>query len=211
MNELKPANLSFGIVIIPTEPIFSMISDASLKIAQKYNNDNIIDNKMFPAHISIILTGTNKEYSNSIFQKLKAITSEFKDISLTANEVYLGRRGYIGVKCGESQELKYLCYKIIAECANFHQKNQVFRPHIIERWNTLRETEKESVIKYGAYKIFDNSDFHLSVAIVDNIYQKECFELARTIIKVPQTFKINKFQFVDMGHKNEKWDVLYEW
>ena len=211
MNKLKPANLSYGIVIIPTEPIFSIISDASLKITENHKNYNIIDNKIFPTHLSIILTGTNREYSNIIFKKLQKTTSEYKCISLTASEVYLGKRGYIGVKFNDSPELKKLCHKIISVCASFHQKYQVFRPHIIKRWNTLQENEKELIIKYGTYHIFDKIDFHLSVAMVDNIDQDECFKIAKNMISVPQTFKIDKFQFVDMGHKNEKWEVLYEW
>ncbi len=211
MNKLQLANLSYGIVLIPTEPIFSNISEASLKITENHKNYNIIDNKIFPTHLSVILTGTNREHSNIIFQKLQETTSEFKCISLTANNIYLGKHGYIGVKCNDNSKLKNLCHKIISTCASFHQKHQVFRPHIIKRWDTLQENEKKLIIEYGTYKLFNNMDFHLSVAMVDSIDQDECFKIAKNTINIPQTFKIEKFQFVDIGHENEKWEVLYEW
>jgi hypothetical protein len=210
MIKLTPANLSYGVVIIPSEPIYTQISKASLEISKFYKNLNIIDNVKFPSHITLIISGTNSINANEIAETLKVQTSEYKNISLTANQLFCNN-GFIEVSCQKGKEEIFLLKKVFEVCSEFHRQIHVFRPHLLSRWDTLKESRQKQVIDNGTYKTPETTNMHLSVALVDKSVSDHCYEISRNLITIPQEFKIDKFQFIDMGHNNEKWEVLFEW
>lgn len=71
--------------------------------------------------------------------------------------------------------------------------------------------QKELVVKYGTYKIPETFRAHLSVALVKKENMHEAFSLAQAKMELPTQFGVSVFQLVDVGHHNEKWDVLSEW
>lgn len=211
-NNLKPktAPLSFCVAIIPNSPLKEQVASASLAITQKFDNKNIIDNKKFPAHISLYLGGTDLKFIPSLIQRLKTATTQFFSFKYLATQFYKGSRGFIGLNCGYDA-LSPVIQTVLLNCALLHKQNPLYRPHIVERWLYLPQIKKQLLKKYGTYKVGTEIKPHFSIAQVPEINLDDAFNIAIEYIALPKDFKIESFQFVDIGHKNEKWNVLAEW
>lgn len=209
-KELRAAGLSFCVAIVPYSPIKDQIASASLAITQRFNNENIIDNQKFPAHVSLYLGGTDSKFIPSLVQRLKIDTLQFFSFNYFATQLYKGSRGFIGINC-DYDTLSPVIQAVLGSCAELHGKHPRYRPHLIERCPHLTETRQQLLQKYGTYKVGHEIKPHFSVAQVSEIHLDDAFNIANKYIALPQGFKIESFQFVDIGHKNEKWDILDEW
>lgn len=209
-NKLPPANLSYCIALIPTNPIKEMIATASLAITKRFENINIIDNKKFPAHVSLHIGGTDREFLESLVSKVKLATKSFMSSQFIADRLYIGSRGFIGVNCSSEGLITFIQSAVDAS-SQLHQENPRFRLHHLERWNRLSEEEQESIKKFGTYKIGSSAKPHLSVAQVDQEDVDDAFRIAQKNIILPKDFGVEAIQIVDVGHKNEKWDILSQW
>lgn len=208
--ELTPANLSYCIALIPTNPVKEMIATASLAITKRFENSNIIDNKKFPAHVSLHIGGTDREFLKFLESNVKSATTPFMSSQFVADRLYIGSRGFIGVNCSSESLISFI-QSVVDASAQLHRENPRFRPHHLERWNRLSEEDQESIKKNGTYKIGSSAKPHLSVAQVDQDDADDAFRIAQKSISLPKEFGVESIQIVDVGHKNEKWDVLSQW
>lgn len=209
-DSLTPAKLSYCIALIPTNPIKDMIASASLAITKRFENINIIDNKKFPAHISLHIGGTDREFLDSLKSKLQLATESFMRKTYVADRLYLGSRGFVGVNCVADDLIPFID-AVVDASSELHQEHPRFRPHHLERWPKLTSEQQDSIKKFGTYKIGGAAKPHLSVAQVDEEDAGDAFRIAQKHIQLPQDFLVESIQIVDVGHKNEKWDVLYQW
>jgi hypothetical protein len=210
-KRLEEANISFGVVVIPTVPIKEEIASASSQITKYFDNANIIDNKQFPAHLSLYLGGTSSERIGALIATLEPALSPFLTGEFVADRVYEESRGFIGVACQQSETLLSLVTTIVNACGTIHQESPHYRPHIIKRWPRLSEEQQRLLTLYGTYKTAENFDAHLSVASVPALDAADALQIARQHLHLPRVFRVEAFQLVDIGHNNEKWNVLYEW
>lgn len=211
LMNLPEANLSFAVAVIPTLPLKEQIASASLAIAQRFDNNNIIDNQKFPAHISLYLGGTDYEFIDSMSAKLQIATTQFLLAKFVAEKLYYGNHGFIGIQCSKTNLLLSLMQVVVDVCGELHRRHPRYRPHLIKRWPQLTKEKRELLHQYGTYKIPAFHDSHFSVAKVPELYTKKTLKIAQEIISLPKEFGIERIQIVDIGHQNERWIVLHQW
>lgn len=205
--ELSPSPLSFAIAAIPNEPIYSEVAKASLTITKYCDNRNIIDNKRWPCHVSLILSGTSHNGLKNLAQMLSS--KEFKPvIPATATSLYSGWGGFIGVTI-DGKSLTDLHQNILDIVAKVIKDEPSIRPHLLSRWSSLSLDQKAVIRSYGSYQIREKFRPHLSVAQVGDDDLKDMISIAQKLIRVPQEILFNELQIVDVGHNNEKWDIVY--
>ena len=211
LMNLPEANLSFAVAVIPTLPLKEQIASASLVIAQRFDNNNIIDNKKFPSHISLYLGGTDYKFIDSMSVKLQIATTQFLSAKFVAEKLYYGNRGFIGIQCTKTNPLLSLMQVVVDVCAELHRRHPRYRPHLIKRWPQLTKEKRELLHQYGTYKIPAFHDFYFYVSYFTEIYTKKTLKIAQEIISLPKEFGIERIQVVDIGHQNERWIVLHQW
>lgn len=204
---MNKSNLSFAIVLTPEKPLRSLIAKASLEITQLFDNQNIIDEERFPAHLSLYLGGTNENHVNNLWRKVNRVIDDFSEISITAIRASTSR-GFIKIDCYKSKELMDFVNRILIICKNNHKSNPSYRPHLLERWNNLSEKKQKDIVRYGTYKTSDEFNPHMSIAHVDESNCLHAIVITKNIIKLPLSFAIETLQLVDIGHHNEKWKVI---
>jgi hypothetical protein len=131
-------------------------------------------------------------------------------INLRAERMYASH-GFIGLTVQKNESLRKLFNIIFEICTEMHRVNPRYRPHLIERWPRLRREQQALLAQHGTYKTFDVLDLHLSIAQVDDRKSYEALRIGQKNIIVPQEFGIEYLQLVNIGHKNERWDILYQW
>src|SRR5690606_35410348 len=203
------AETSFCIAAIPASPLFEQVAMASLYITDQWENTNIIDNVVFPAHISFILSGSNSNGIDAISKEIPQILAKYSKIVFTAQRLYKSGFGFIGIDCA-GVDLVNLSRDIISACSDIQSLERVIRPHLEERWNSLSDVQKQNVLKYGTYKI-DSLDFHISIAQVNKRFGTDAFNAAMEELELPIEQEIASLQLVDVGHYNEQWNVIEEW
>ncbi len=209
--KLKPADISIGVAIIPTPPLKHSISKASLRVSERYENKNLIDNKRFPAHLSLFLGGVT---GASLLALVKALASEVKPFLSENFEANRLTRSHtlISVGCRRDTKLLELVDCVVKTCGQIHIENPAYRPHIIKRWPNLSSQQQELLQQFGTYKTSDTFNPHLSVAdVADDIELESALLIAKKMIKLPVSFGIEAIQLVDIGHQNEQWQVLESW
>ncbi len=206
----QPADLSYGVALIPTNPLKDRVSAASLQITKSFDNRNIIDNQRFPAHVSLYLGGTTRDAIPRLCAAVDSALSPYERIPLSADRLYSDSRGFIGIDVVVDDSLRKLFDAVIGACASVHQSNPRVRPHLISRWPRLTSAQRALVNRFGTYKT-EPSALHISVAQVDPEDLNPAFAIARNKLVFPEEFGIEAMQVVDVGHNNEKWEVLWMW
>jgi len=203
-----PAEISYCVAVIPSNAMKSSVATASMAITRSFENDNIIDNVRFPAHISLYLGGTVRDQVPLLVDEIrKAIQSHLSE-KLRATRLYSGHGGFIGVEIEDDNNVKALFEAVMGACARVHQAKPYVRPHLISRWPRMRQDQRELIEQLGTYKT-DASDLHISVAQVDAQDLDAAFVVAQKHFSFPAEFGIDSLQIVDVGHNNEKWTVLW--
>lgn len=198
------APLSYAIAAIPREPLYSSVARASLAVAAFTENRNLIDNVQWPCHLSLLLGGTTKEGAAVLGETLRR--SLDRTFSGTAARLYTGSRGFIGIALeGPALVDAHRAAAAAAEAAMLAAP--VVRPHLLRRWERLREEERSAVLRYGSYKIDSKFDAHLSVAQVDEEDQREAFARASRHLTFPTPVEFGAIHIVDVGDENERWIV----
>src|SRR5688572_1291485 len=108
LPELPPSEISFCVAIIPTAPLKEQVVSASVAVSKLYDNDKLIDDKPFPAHISLYLGGTKQAYISELSKELRRVTAPFLECQITARQLYKNSGGFIAVQCDVSDELATL-------------------------------------------------------------------------------------------------------
>ena len=207
-NELSEAPISFAIVAIPSEPLYSAVAKASMAITERCKNNNIIDNETFPCHISLLISGGNEVVLQEISKDLKDKRFKAKN-ELMATSIFKGGRGFIGLQV-EGQFIWQLHRAILSLVQKALHDKFLIRHHLIPRWARLSDAERTQIRRYGSYHVAGNFDPHFSIAQVEDTNLDQMAELAVQHIKTPQKFSISQLQIVIVGHENERWDVFFE-
>jgi hypothetical protein len=205
MSTIPAAPISYAIAIIPGEPLYSQVAEASLAIAERCENRNIIDNKKFPCHLSLLLSGSTKKGLDMLADRLAGMHIASK--RLKALTLQVDQRGFITVAV-DNAPLMELQQNILPMVEEVLGREPVIRPRLIERWHDIPGNRQELIRRFGSYKVGLDFDPHLSVADVAPALADEMIILAREIITVPTEVPLKALQIVDIGHKNEKWDIL---
>jgi hypothetical protein len=204
----KDAEISYCIAVIPASPLYEQISEASLAITAKWENQNIIDNKRFPAHISLIISGVSSAALDVLKAEVSKLASSVKSAQFEVVSLYKGSRGFIGVRC-TGAILEQLGKRAFDASAVAISNDPCVRPHLSERWSSLSEYQQGDAAKYGSYKTNDG-DYHLSVAQVDQWDVGSAIQVAEKIVSVHAKSTISAIQLIDVGHHNEQWKVLQD-
>jgi len=201
------AEISYGVAIIPTNPLKDKVAAASLRVTRSFENENVIDNKRFPAHVSLYLGGTSRDYIPMLSDAIDKAIRPHLLAKLRADSLY-SDGGFIGVDVAVDSATRLLFDAVVSACAQVHQTSQLVRPHLISRWSRLTSAQRDLILRMGTYKV-DPSGLHISVAQVDPQDLNSAFVLARRDLTLPEEFGIESVQIVDVGHNNEKWVVLW--
>ncbi len=211
-NALRSAELSFGVVIIPSSPLKQEIAKASLAITKKCENKNIIDNDRFPAHVSLYLGGTDMAVVPTLISGLQRVTKRFLMTPFSADRLTRSSVGYISISCINAGPLRELLTVVIETCGELHRRNPRYRPHVIERWSRFSNEQQQLYAQFGTDKTALNARPHLSVAdVTSDEDAKTAMQIARKTITLPSECPIAAIQLVDIGHRNEQWAVLDSW
>jgi hypothetical protein len=197
---------SFAVVAIPTDPLYSSVAKASLQITEEVDNLNIIDNQRFPCHLSLLLAGTSTD-GMVLLRSLIADVVPAVPIPAVARSIATSGNGLISVTI-ESAAISELHTQVIAANANVMNQFPYIRPHLHDRWVGLSEQQRAAVQLFGSYHVEASFFPHLSVAQVDREDLREMAAIARKTIVLPADIAFREIQIVDVGHKNEKWEVL---
>jgi hypothetical protein len=203
----KSAPISFVIAAIPAEPMYSQIARASMAISGMCKNKNIIDNNLFPCHITLTISGTTEQ---GIRLLIEAMTGyDFVEpINCLITRVYSNSGGFIGVELNDLN-LKKLHNDILRLTEPVIEQYPVVRPRLKKKWRELSAEKQALIMRFGSYRVLDYYKAHLSIAQVDRRFLNQMMKVAENMILLPQTIKIKELQIVDVGHENESWQVLY--
>jgi len=197
--------VSFAVVAIPAEPIYSQVAETSLAINEHCVNNNIIDNKLFPCHLTLIISGTDKKSEDVIIENLQKIN--FSSLQAKVDSFYIEKDGLISILVkGE------IVNKIHQEILDIIEKTLkdkiIIRPRIQERLSGLSDDEQKMVSCFGSHYVGEYFKPHISVAKVEKNFEEEAMNIAKNIIKLPQEIKFSEIQIVDIGLNNEQWNIL---
>lgn len=212
MNSLPvAADISFCVALLPGPPLYDQLASASVAITKSFQNRNIIDNKRYPAHISLHLGGVSRSEVAALTDSLAEHVRAYLGGPVHATRLYAGFRGFIGVGVDANASLNALVKEVRNTCNLVQERTPVVRPHLLGRWSRLSADQRMQVLKFGTYKPNNANDLHLSVAEVDEEDQDEALAIADKHLTLPQDVNIHKIELIDVGHHNESWTVLASW
>jgi hypothetical protein len=207
---LVQADVSFGVVLIPERVFRDHVTAASRAITAAMQNENVIDEIRFPAHVSLFLGGTTSRGMRELEAELGRVVASIPTV-VEASRLILGNRGFVAVEVVKSPRLSGIANEVQLVCAAAHGRCPVYRPHLIARWGALSEERRQLLRAVGTYKTVDHWDPHVSVASVPEADLQRAAEIAMPLIPLPQAVRVEALQLVDVGHDNERWDVRQSW
>jgi hypothetical protein len=210
-EELQEASLSFAVVVIPEHPLRAQLATASVAIDHRFKSRNIVDDEMYPPHLSLYMGGTDLEFVEDLRKRLHAEIQSHVSATLVAEHLYHESGGFIAVACAQDYTLLSLTGSVIDVCGHFHRKKPRYRPRILARWSQLPVMQKELVKAYGTEKVPPNWQPHLSIADVDEKHVRAALQIAEAHLSLPQPFSIAAIELVNVGANNEQWQVLERW
>lgn len=208
---LQEASLSFAIIVIPEHPLRAQIATESVAIDRRFKSRNIVDDEMYPPHLSLYMGGTDGEFVEDLRKRLHAAIQPHVSATLVADYLYHESGGFIAVTCAQDHTLLSLAGAVIDVSGRFHRKKPRYRPRILARWSQLPVTQKELIKTYGTEKVPPHWQPHLSVADVDEKHVRAARQIAEAHLSLPQSFSIAAIELVNVGANNEQWQVLERW
>jgi len=195
------------VALIPSEPQFSKIIEASQSITSQFENFNIIDAKRFPPHISLLIC----KFPNEKIGLLKELFLHIpKDVvrkpPLVTSEIVAGTTGYISLEVEIKPELYSLHKWVIEAIAQLREGFVDEEP----RWlYDYSQDDRDNFRKYGNMYVLERFSAHFSIAKVNIQDQSAAFGIAKKMLGQLPAVLAKDLQICDIGMRNEKWDVLY--
>jgi hypothetical protein len=208
---LQEASLSFAVVAIPKSNLRAQIITTSVAIARRFQSRNIVDDEMYPPHLSLYMGGTDPEFVEDLRKGLCAAVQPHISATLVADQLYHEPGGFIAVSCAQDHSLLSLARSVIDVCGRFHRKHPRYRPRVLARWSKLPPAYKELVKVYGTEKVPPSWQPHFSIADVDEENTFAALHIAEMYLSLPQLFSIAAIELVDVGPNNERWQALERW
>jgi hypothetical protein len=210
LDKLPEASLSFAVSVIPSQPLRQQIVLASKTIAEQFSSTNVVDDQAFPPHLSLLLAGTQQVLIDDVRRALDIALPPHLSATLVAEVVY-SDSGFVSIGCREDGALLGLAWAVIHAFAGVHSQHPHYRARTLARWNTLAPSRRQAVKVYGTERIPPDWQPHLSVGDVQAVHAAKAIRIAKRLVDVPQEFRIEAIEFVDIGSENERWEVLHRW
>jgi len=208
---LPVADVSIGVALLPSAEFREKVAEASLAIAARCENRNIIDEATFPAHVSLCLAGVGRESVSELTGAIGEFATSIKGLELRVQSLRESGRGFLFLALDNTQQLRDVADGVIEICASVHTMNPHYRPHLVRGWGTLSESRRQLLVRYGTYKVQSEWNPHISVASVSADHLADARKVAANLITLPSDVRVESIQLLDIGHDNEKWEVLSSW
>ncbi len=175
--------------LIPDGPLFGAVVNASQAITDEfYDNQNVIDDKVFPPHLSLHICTIPRDKIDQIVADLRALAegSDLPDITPIGVDPAYG--GYVMVNVERTGEIMALHEAILDVAA------------------TARNGLDGDA--YGNKYIRDSFTPHISLAKVDRHDLSDATNIGRKAFGDWHTTRTRTLDFCDIGPRSERWDVL---
>ncbi len=175
--------------LIPDDPMFESVVNASQTITDEYYyNENVIDERSFPPHLSLHICTVPHDKIPQIVSDLRALIERvgLPHINPTAVESSCG--GYVMLNVERTAQLMAL-HEAILELAAIAR-------------------EGVDADKYGSKYVRDAFVPHVSLAKVDGRDLANATNIGRQAFGSCQPTRTRALELCDIGARNERWDVL---
>lgn len=172
--------------LIPDEPLFSGVIDASQAITDEYyDNANIIDEKTFPPHVSLHICTIPHDAVEHVGGRMRALAAVLPELVPTSVE-------------GAADGYVMLGIERTADMLALHEA-------VLELAVEARQSMSD---KYGSPYIRDFFNPHLSVAKVDNRDKAEAVRIGRDTLGHLAVAPSRSLDLCDIGERSEQWKIL---
>lgn len=175
--------------LIPDDPLFGSVVHASQAITDEfYYNENVIDGKTFPPHLSLHICTVPQETIQQVVDELGTLTQriDLPDINPVGIEPSHG--GYVMLNIERTTEIMAL-----------HEA-------VLELAAAAREGVGSD--KYGGAYIRDSFVPHVSLAKVDRHDLASATGIGRRVFGSQHPVRTRTLDLCDIGPRSERWDVL---
>jgi 2'-5' RNA ligase superfamily len=174
--------------LIPESPLFTAVIDASQAITDEFcYNANVIDDTMFPPHLSLHICTVPHDTLSQVVDSLKALaTADLPDLVPIGVERADG--GYVMLNIEPTAELMAL-----------HEA--ILRIAVEARENLGQD-------KYSSLYIREHFTPHMSLAKVDYRDQAEAVKIGRETLGELGTVPARTLDLCDIGERSERWEIL---
>jgi hypothetical protein len=191
-------------VIVPAEPLFSAVIEASQAVSRRYKNANIIDAQRWPPHVSLHIGTVPPDRLETLCDAFDELDTDLTPV-IVPERLTRRSRGYISLKVTITDELRAL-HEQVLEC--FAKARAGFEEPI-PGWASDSDRDRTWYRRYGNTYIFDRFDAHLSVAKVSRENHDAAHEVASAALGTTAAGKASVFELRDIGPHNERWDLIY--
>lgn len=175
--------------LIPDEPLFGAVVSASQAITDEfYDNQNVIDDKDFPPHLSLHICIVPRDKIDQVVTDLRALAegADLPDITPIGVDPAYG--GYVMVNVEPTGEIMAL-----------HES-------ILDVVSTARDGLDGDV--YGNKYIRESFTPHISLAKVDRHDLSSAADIGRKALGDWHTARTRTLDLCDIGLHSQRWDVL---
>jgi hypothetical protein len=174
--------------LIPDEPLFSSVIDASQEITDEfYYNNNVIDAKTFPPHVSLLICTVPRDTLQQVIADLEAV-SKVGLPELTPTGIERSDGGYVMLDIALDDDLM-AAHEAVLEVAAKARKDMG------------QDT-------YGSPYIRDAFTPHISLAKVEYRDQATAVAIGRKAFGDLVTAPVRSVDLCDIGERSERWEVL---
>lgn len=174
--------------LIPDNPLFDAVISASQAITNEfYYNENIIDDKIFPPHLSLHICTIPRPAITSLSCTLETLAAAgLPDITPISVEPSSG--GYVMLTAERTTALMNL-HEAVLTAATHARNGMDADPH-------------------GSPYIRDSFTPHFSLAKVSHRDHAEATTIGRSIVGTTASAPSRTFDLCDIGEHSERWEVL---
>ena len=198
------APLRVAVVLIPDQPLFQAVINASQAITKLFRNQKIIDSETFPPHASLhictISGGRLKDFAELLRSTFNASLPVLRPTRLR-----MGSSGYVTLDLDITPQIRELHESTIEAAATIRGIGYV-DDRRTPQWYSAED--RANYDRYGNIYVGKKFDFHLSIAKVEAQYHEDAYQIAERELASLGEVKASKFQICDIGMRSEKWVVL---
>lgn len=175
--------------LIPDHPLFESVVNASQTITDEYYyNENIIDDKNFPPHLSLHICTVPHEKLRQVIGSLGALVDSIGLPDINPSGIEPSSGGYVMLRVERTAELMTL-----------HEA-------VLEIAATARDGCAAD--RYGSTYIRDSFTPHVSLAKLDSRDLSNAVRMGRTAFGEFHPARTQRLDLCDIGPRSEKWNVL---
>jgi len=200
-----PERIRVDVTLIPAEPLYSAVINASQAISRQFTNQNIIDNDTFPPHASLHICTIPKDQLSIFLDMIDHIVEKSLP-ELVPVEVIKGSAGYISLGLTITPAIRSLHERILSAAATVRGADYQEDPVRLAR---LPPADRQIFQKYGSSFVLERFDLHISIAKVVPEHQARAWKIATQVLGTITSIPTSSVQVCDIGMCSEKWIVLH--